>query len=371
MIGPKIGLYRNISITFIIFTIMMACFLFLFFYSKATIIMVPNSQKMNLSFNVEVKKNPSAEELSTKDVVQGVISISQIKESGKFDVLSTKTVSSSSLGKIKIVNKYSKNQALVKTTQLQATNGVIVRTTDSVVVPAGGSVEVGVIPKDPAQFSDIEAGQLKIIKLSPDLQNKIYGINSDVLTNKPHEIKLLAASDINRAKEDLTKKAIEEAKKQLGLKEGDPVSLKLASFKTDKKVGDSASVFNLEAVFKVNDLQLDQAQLLDLMNRKVESLNLKGLAIGDINAKDIKYSITDTDVDGSILIKIDYTLNTALTGDNEALKTENFIGKTAEEVQNYLNQTGLVKSAEVHISPYWAKTLPKQKDKIKIIIQPQ
>ena len=370
MVGPKIGLYRNISITFIIFTVMMACFLFLFFYSKGTIIIVPDSQNINLSFNAEVKQNPSAEEISTKDILRGTMSISQIKESGKFDVLSTKTISSSSLGKIKIINKYSRNQTLVKTTQLQADNGVIVRTTDSVVVPAGGSIEVGIVPKDPAQFSDIDPGQLKIVKLAPDLQNKIYGVASVILTNKPHEIKSLAAGDINRAKDELTKRANNEAKKQLGLKDSDPVSVELASFKSDKQVGDSTGSFNLEVTFKVKTLQIDQAQLLDLMNRKVESLNLKGLEINSIDEKNIKYSITDTDVDGSILIKIDYALKATLTSGNEALDTANLTGKTAEEAQNYLNQTGLVKSSEVHISPYWAKTLPKQKEKIKIIIQP-
>ena len=51
---PKINLYRNISVTFIVFTAMLLSAVFLFFYSQAVIVITPESQDVNLSFNIKV-----------------------------------------------------------------------------------------------------------------------------------------------------------------------------------------------------------------------------------------------------------------------------------------------------------------------------
>src|SRR3989344_2642297 len=193
---PKINLYRNISITFAVFMALLLVAVFLFFSNKATIIIIPNPQKISLSFNLEVKAQPAATELEEKDVVAGQIETYAKAGSGSFGVLSSQTVDSAIVGQGKIVNNNNRDQTLVRTTQLQAKNGVIVRTNNNVVVPAGGSVKVDVFAKEPASFSQIESGQLVIIKLNPSLQDKIYGVVESALTNNPKEVKVLAESDI-------------------------------------------------------------------------------------------------------------------------------------------------------------------------------
>ena len=199
---PKINLYRNISITFAVFMALLLVAVFLFFSNKATIIIIPNPQKISLSFNLEVKAQPAATELEEKDVVAGQIETYAKAGSGSFGVLSSQTVDSAIVGQVKIVNNNNRDQTLVRTTQLQAKNGVIVRTNNNVVVPAGGSVEVDVFAKEPASFTRIEPGQLVIIKLNPALQAKIYGLAETALTNDPQEVKVLAESDIKRAKDE-------------------------------------------------------------------------------------------------------------------------------------------------------------------------
>lgn len=194
-------MYRNISLTFIVFALMILSAIFLFFYSQAVVIVTPDSQDINLSFNVEIKENPTLEQLAEQDVVYGKIESKERDENGSFDVLSTKTVSSTDIGKVKLTNNSANNQPLMQTTQLQAENGVIVRTSQMVTVPAGGSIEVSVYPKDPAAFSTIKSGKLTIIKLAPTLQEKIYGEPISELSNGPREIKVVSDGDINRAKE--------------------------------------------------------------------------------------------------------------------------------------------------------------------------
>src|SRR3989344_5411617 len=104
---PKINLYRNISLTFVVFTAMLiaAVFLFFFFYRQATIIIPPNEQPVNLSFNVEVKKNPTTDELAEKEVVTGSLASELMEATSTFPILSTQTVESENVGRVKITNE--------------------------------------------------------------------------------------------------------------------------------------------------------------------------------------------------------------------------------------------------------------------------
>ena len=101
---------------------------FLFFYNQATIIITSEKRDINLSFNLEIKTEPTADELREKDIIAGSLVNQELDVEGVFDVTVTKTVSSGLVGRVKLVNGLSKDQPLLKTTQLQAANGVIVRT---------------------------------------------------------------------------------------------------------------------------------------------------------------------------------------------------------------------------------------------------
>ncbi|MEK7653561.1 MAG: hypothetical protein AAB358_03710 [Patescibacteria group bacterium] len=368
---PKINLYRNISLTFVVFTAMLIAAVFLFFYRQATIIITPNEQPVNLSFNVEVKKNPTADELAEKEVVTGSLVSEPMEATSTFPVLSTQTVESVNVGRVKITNQSSRSQPLVKTTQLQAGSGVVVRTVESVTVPAGGSAVVEVYPKDPADFSDIaKDSKLTIIKLNPALQDQIFGTASDALTKEPHEVKVLSESDINRAKDEISKKILAEAKAELKPESDNELTVRILNFKINKKIGDRTDDFIMTVSARADLLQIDNSQLTDLIKRKIASLNLGGLKFENINPNNLTYTILDPDLAGSALVKVEYAISTIIDENNEIFNRENLAGKTVAEVKNYFSQFELVKEAEVLVSPYWQKTLPKQASKIKIIIQP-
>lgn len=368
---PKINLYRNISVTFVVFTAMLIAAVFLFFYRQATIIIVPQEQPVNLSFNIEVKENLTAEEIAENDVVTGSLVSRQIEATSSFPVLSTQTVESANVGQVKIINESSRNQPLLKTSQLQAANGVIVRTSEAVTVPQGGSVIIEVYPKDPDAFADIAKGsKLTIIKLNPASQAKIYGVAVDVLTKEPHETRVLMESDINRAKDELTKNILAKAKAEFQPANDNELAVKILNFRTDKKVGEQADSFILTAKAQLDLLKVNNSQLAELIKRKINSLNLGGLKIEEINSQNLKYLVLDPDFNQSVLVKVDYTANTIIGEGNDALNPEYLAGKTIDEAKNYLSQFDLIKDVKIIISPYWQKTLPKQASKIKIIIQP-
>ena len=85
---PTINLYRNISIIFIIFAVILLVAVFLLFSGSATIFITPNSQDINLSFNLGVKGSPTEAELAENDIVSGQLITYAKSGSGSFEYFS-------------------------------------------------------------------------------------------------------------------------------------------------------------------------------------------------------------------------------------------------------------------------------------------
>jgi len=364
---PRINLYRNISIFFIIFTAMILCAIFLFFYSQGAIIITPEAQEIKLNFNAQVTSS-TAPSPSGSDTVTGILMTKIIEGSSTFDVLSTKTSDNQSIGSVRIVNESSKPQALVKTTQLQATDGTVVRTSDNITVLAGGSVTVGVYPKDASTFTQVAPGDLKIIKLAASLQDKIYAVADNTLAYGGQEVKIVAQSDINRAKGDLAKQLIAQAKTELGLKDGDGTIAEITEVKTDKNIGDISDKLVVSLKIKLKYLKLDYNSLSNLLQKKVNNSNFSGLSFGALNLDNLSYSLVEANSPASQSIKISYSLTGYIDATNDLLSKDHFVGKTIDEVKDYLSNSGMVKKVQISVSPYWKKTLPQKASRIKVII---
>jgi hypothetical protein len=355
----RLHLYRNISITFIIF---------LLFYSQATIVITPDAQTVNLSFVTEIRPSSTPEEIAKQDAVGGTVATLSKSVEAIFDTSSTRSNASNLVGQVRIINNYSKPQKLVKTTQLQADNGVIVRTNAEVTVPAGGSVDVAVFPKDPSTFSSIESGKLVIIKLWPQLQSQIYGEVVEPLAVSGGEVRFIAESDINRAKKELVAKAISLALQEASSSNAS-INGELISYSIDKKLGDEAKSFTMKAIVKLKTIAANETQLAELIKRKAQKMDLNGLSATSIDMSQVKYSVMDASNPDSIIIKVTYPLKAYLTEGNDLLKKSNFTGKTAAQIREYAAKTGIIKNIEVIISPYWRDVAPKDEKRIKLIIQ--
>lgn len=370
----RLHLYRNISIIFIIFAAVVLCAVFLIFYSQATIVVTADRQKVDLNFSTEIKTSSTPTEALRQEVLTGTISVTTTNISSIFNSSSTRSVVAGSVsnivGKVTIKNDGTQAQTLVKTTQLQAANGVIVRTINDVKIPASGSVEVDVFPKDPASFQPIGAGRLTIIKLPVPTQAKIYGEPIGTLEKQQPvaggEVYYIADSDINAAKKELIAKTVAVA---AASNSSDIVKGELVSFEIDKKLGDEAKTFTMKATIKIKTIKPDQEQLASLIKLKAKKADVNGLLLDNIDLSQVSYISVDTANNESISVKVNYPLEAYLSEDNAILNKSNFTNKTAQEIKDWATNSGIIKSAEVIISPYWREKTPLDPKRIKIVIQ--
>jgi len=208
-----------------------------------------------------------------------------------------------------------------------------------------------------------------IIKLNPLLQDKIYALVDKTLTSSPREVKVLAESDIKRARDDLSNRLLVDLKKENSIIESSGLVLTVKSFKADKNLGEEADNFNLEVEIEAKVLEINEEQLAGLISKKVSNLDLSGLSIGQIDVRDVAYVIIDDDLDGSVLVKVNYSLLADISEANSLLNKVNLAGKSIKEVEELLTRQETIKEFEIKISPYWRKNLPQQISKIKILIK--
>lgn len=368
----RLHLYRNISIVFIIFAAIILCAVFLMFYSQATIVISADRQKIDLNFNTEIKTSSTLANINRQDAIMGALVVTSTEVSAVFNASSTRSATadtSNIVGRVVIKNEGTQAQVLVKTTQLQAENGVIVRTNNDVKIPASGSVEVDVFAKDPDTFKEISGGRLTIIKLPVSLQSKIFGEPIGVIEKQlttTGDVYYITESDINRAKQELIDKAVAifSVDNQANLLKGE-----LISFELDKKLGDVAKMFTMKATVKIRIIKPEPQQLISLIKEKAEKSDINGLLLDNIDLSQVKYLSADYANLESISVKIHYPLEAYLSENNPILSKNNFTDKTTQEIKDWATNSPVINSVETVISPYWREKTPKDSKRIKIIIQ--
>jgi len=191
------------------------------------------------------------------------------------------------------------------------------------------------------------------------------------LNNDPHDIKVLADSDIARAKEKLSQRLTEEVKKENNLSGSIGLLTEIKSLKSKNKIGDEVDNFDLEMELEVKYLKLtSDEQLANLIIKKVNNLNLSGLSVGDVNVSDVESTIVDDDLNGSVLVKVNYFVLVKIDENNALLTKKHLSGQKIDSIKELLmSSQDVISDVEILASPYWTKSFPKQESKINVIIK--
>ncbi len=363
-------MYRNISLVFIACIAVMIVGVVMFFYSQAVVTITAAAREVDVNFEAQIKTAPTADEVRDRDIVSGTIVKRQYVASTTVTVASTKTVVSDVVGTVTLINNSSRDQLLVRTTQLADAAGTVVRTNDSVTVPAGGSVSVAVYPRDPDTFTSVPAGKLTIIKLAPILQPEIYGEVKDKLTSEPRELKVIADSEINRAKQELSEKVMSDIRKELALAPSVPVAVDFASTTiVGHKIGDYADSFVYQGAVRVNIIEANQEQLRALLQRKIDEAVPAGATVESPQLDAVTYVLKEELSADSVLINVSQKVMATIDQQGVLLDRKQLAGKSVDEVRENLRKTPFIQDVAVRLVPYWRHVLPNNPDRIKVEIR--
>ncbi|MBU1034880.1 hypothetical protein KKD42_03740, partial [Patescibacteria group bacterium] len=226
-IAPR--LYRNIAMTFLGLTVVIVAVAIWMSSVKATVRIQVKRDLVKLDTIVEIAKSPEDGQLQGR-VVEGPFEKIQefkVKEQAVGNQVSTTT------GRVRIKNNYSKEQVLIKTTRLLTSDGKLFRINQTVTVPSGQSIEVDAYSDKVGKEFEIKEGEkFTIPGLWIDLQSLITAEAITAFTPKAGSAKIVTEADIAEAQKTLEQAVLEQAKGTLAAEASIPAD-KLADDCTD------------------------------------------------------------------------------------------------------------------------------------------
>lgn len=371
--------YRNLGLGFFVLAILAFASVFYLIWAKVTIIITPNTQQVNQELVFDVKEGVVMSDFTADKVAPGKVRGVTVESSSNFSATGSKFLRSDVVGEVTIVNSYSKEQTLIDSTRLAASDNpdkTLVRLKKTVVVPPGGKVNVQVYPDDPENFSDISPTRLIIPGLWGPLQDKIYAENSDSLTQGGYNVTIVTKQDLDQAqtalKEQLYQQAIAEVSQQLDPQETlwpKLVSAKVEELDFDVAEGDEAAEFRAAMSLKAIVVVFDETAVISLARELVKSEMSGEKQLVDLDTRSFSYLVESYNLDTGVAnVRLTFAADSMLGNINEFLDKSKLVGLTEEEIKSYFSQFSEIKSVEVKFQPVWLKKTPRIQEKIVIEI---
>ena len=366
-------------ISFIVLTLLLVLVILYFSFNKAVITIIPSEETISVESIVNIEEESPVGGLISETSMSGKVLEVEKESSQTFQSTGSKIVESEVIGKVTIINNYTKNQPLTRTTRLLTPDGILFRTNEGVTVPAGGQVEVEIYADDPSQIQGktIKPTKMTIPGLWGGLQDKIYAQNDVLITSEGRKVTIVSQNDLDSAEDkivgELIKEAVIELEQSLA---GDYEVLSAVTYKevlesnTDAKVGDEVDEFDFNVKAKITIIAFDKNDLLALAEAELIDMLPDDKILFRINKESLTYSLESYDVDNktaSAKVHLEGTM--VLNSSSPILDKEKLKGLDEQEVKLYLNSFQAIKDVEVKFSPFWVSSVPKLKDHIEIEVK--
>lgn len=271
-------------------------------------------------------------------------------------------------GEVTIENHYSVDQPLVRTTRLLSKEGVLFHTDETVVVPAGGKIDVPVYADQPGDTGDITPTTFEIVALWQGLKDKIYATSSEAMTGGMVSQNVIAEADVASAKAAADVQVRSKAAAALttvaqtevtGITP-ESVQISVTSQTINPTSGTQSDHITVTTTVHAKALAFTTEKLLNVLQQKFKQ---------DVSVNDMNYTVK-TDESGSVVTG---TVQLSKMLSAQDVDTAQLTNKTKEEIKSYLEQQPGVKAVPldtISFSPFWLNTLPANwSNKIIIIIQ--
>ena len=356
---------------------------------SARIEIKPRSQTLSAKLKVTMSPNFPSVDNSLNHIPGQLFTIGK-SASNEFNATAEKDAVQKSRGTITIYNEYSTSpQPLIATTRFEYIqggkgSGFVFRTLQSIIVPgmkvengvvAPGKIDVEIIADKAGQTYNVSAGNFGIMawreKGDTARYEKIYGKSTD----STHggilgKAKVVSEFDYNNAKDNLAakiKNEISEAVKtqSAGLELLSNIEPGIDSVESTAEIDDAANTFTMTVNGSIMTIGYKKEDLITLITDYVEKTN--GLMIVpdklELSYKDIALNQADNTLE--IVVVIGGQGYARIDKKNIAA---NLMGKNKAQINDYLGSIKDINSAKVILSPSWIKKIPKNDEKIDILL---
>ncbi len=392
---PSPKLFRNIAVTFVLITLAVIAIALWTSSVKATVIVKAKSEPVSVDTVFDISSTPLADQIKGR-VVSGTFT--EAKEFPVEVATSTPVVvaptpapvqetPTKTVGRVKIINNYSKDQPLVVKTRLLTSDGKLFRISKTVTVPSGGSIEVDAVSDEAGSEYQIQSGtKFTIPGLWIDLQHLIFAqaitdfqsggiISTPTPTKKTASGKVLTAGAQAKAYEQLYAAALEKAKQSLSVEAGAEAGwesvylINTAQKQSNVAPGQEADNFLAQVKLNVTAVFFPREDVLALLRTRLKEKLPQGYALADFDLSKATFKLESTDMKkGTARLAISAEAMSKLSIDSPDLRKDLIVGLPADEVIRKWSVLDGVETVDVELHPDWVRRLPSMKDKITVVI---
>jgi len=369
---------------FIFCSIVIAGLVFYLVLPKAEILISAKKEQIPFDFMILADKNLSQIDTAANKIPAQLMKLED-KDTQEFPATGQRQLNEKAKGTITIYNAYSSSpQALVETTRFLSQEGKIFRLTKSVTIPGAkieegkivaSSIDVEVEADQPGKEYNIGPSNFSI----PGFQGSpkyaaFYGKSKSSMSGGSTEnIKILTQDDFNKAKDKVWDGLRQKIQTELAVQisadlkilDG-AVAIAMSEAKSSVEIGGKAETFTLVVTGTAKALVFSEADVSKLLANNLSAQlggNKEITSQTPLNYKDIKIDIEKGQMNFRLA-----GLQEAVWKINEDEIKKVVAGKQQSEVRDILSQRPEIKEAQFSLWPFWARSIPKQIDKIKITV---
>jgi len=419
--------FAKIAFTFIGLAIILIVGVFYFSYFYTTLIVTPNQQPIETTFDVQVTLIDKIKEESGElgdiagmldqwtntnpEKLAGEVLEVEIEKEETFQVTGEagEEKPGTAHGKIKIFNTQNVAQSLVTRTRFQAENGVVFRIRQAVTVPANGELEVEIFADEEGAVANIAPTKFILPGFTSEAKRKaVYAESYQAMTGGVVREKILTQDDINTAKQDLENRLFEEGLvalddklKNMEVGAGDearlPVEGEEEAETTDEveetlernydtilpqavthevvevlitpEIGTKTQEFTLKMKIRIIGILFDEETLLILATVKIREKGSDTQQVATVNEDSLTYQIKRYEEDLGMAV-----LEASITGEGYVTSAD-LLGQfdlkslEADDIEAYLDEHPEIANIEIKEAPIWMRKLPILKDRVRVKVE--
>jgi hypothetical protein len=369
-------LYKKLSITFIVLAIIILSVVGYFALVRLDIKVVPKVLPIAAKASFTIYDRPDNYTLPAGSIL-GLVREMDIEYKGTTPASDEKVIGAEVSGKVTIINKYIKDQPLVATTRLLTSTNQLLRLKDSVVVPAGGSIEANVYGDSTDPSFTLADSKLTIPGLWAGLQDKIYAeAKAGEVSYREKKQATVTQSDLDQAVATAKKALLDKAAADIEttyaaydekLYQLDDQSI---AFSFDAKPGDQKAEVNITMSAKVIVVAFKKDSLANLNQTTLESAVGQGQSIVEDSSTTPSFKIISADTKQNIAnVELDVDGSSSALSPEDLVDRQKIVGLNDDQIKNYLNSLPNIESYELHFSPSFIKIAPQLVDRISVTIK--
>lgn len=365
-----------LGIAFLFFVVIIFTFM-----SEARVKIFPHKNEFSINIPVII-----SDKITETDEVYGIIPGESIQIekiiSKTFNSTGEKNVFQKAKGKLKIYNNFNTSpQALVATTRFQTSQGLVFRIVKTIIVPGAteegdklkpGEVEAEVVADRAGEEYNIEPAEFKIPGfLGTPKYNGFYAKSFEKFSaGFIGQASIATKEDIEKAESLVKEEVANEVREELALLSNFKILDQTLDIETENmsdsgKTGDLGKEFKIGYKAKLKTIAFKEDDVSKFISQYIKnSQNLEVIGKGlRIDYQEIKFDKEDNEFS----LKLVSSGQTADNIDKEKIISE-IAGIKSNEAETYLSGLKEVESVEIYLSPFWARSIPKNKERVEIQI---